>query len=165
VFALLVLAHVVVRDPAPAVAGEVPAGLGHRFGRRRRLLQRHGAGIGGRRQAAVGEQLQNPPESGAGAVLVDRLDAEVALAWPVPAADHLRQAGLVRRVAVIDGALGAFLDVEDEVDGDPGTARPPGVRRVAGIADEVSVQVGHRRSPSVASGASVQRFRSRPEVP
>ena len=37
-----------------------------------------------------------------------------------------------------DGALGALLVVEDELDGDVGLAGPCGVRRVAAVADEVT---------------------------
>src|SRR4030095_8878093 len=53
---------------------------------------------------------------------------------------------------VVDVVLGAFLVVDHEVHGDPRLARPAGMRRVAGVADQVArVGSGHWRGSRTSS--------------
>ena len=70
--------HVLVVDPAPAVAGDLVAELD--AGRRQLgvALQRHRDAEHGERQAALLELAQDAPDADARAVLVDRLHAHVA---------------------------------------------------------------------------------------
>ena len=54
----------------------------------------------------------------------------------------LGEAPFGRGVAITDPRFAAFLEVQQEVDGDPGAAGPVGVRRVGAVADDVAVHGG-----------------------
>src|SRR6185369_7846876 len=71
-------ADLLVVDPAPAMARDLVAGLGHGAGAVGIARDRHADGIAGEVQLARRERTQDAPESGAAAVLVDRLDGFVA---------------------------------------------------------------------------------------
>src|SRR3546814_14285781 len=97
--ALLRLAQLVVVDPAPAMAGEVAAGLDHGAGRDRVALQRLGAGVDRERQVPVGAQIEDPPHAGPRPVLVKRIADGGAPAGGMAAADPSRKAAPVAPAA------------------------------------------------------------------
>src|SRR5262249_31659411 len=61
-------------------------------------------------------------------------------------AEHLGQPALAYTVAVGIGKLGAFLEVDHEIDGDAGIPRPLGMGRLGAVTDEVAC---HDCSPSL----------------
>ena len=156
VLALLVLRHAVVVDPAVAVARDLPARLDHRGDRVRVALERHRDAEDGDRDAALGEEAVQPPEADPAAVLVHRLDRQVALALPRQREAELRQQALGGRVAVEDRVLGALFVVDDELDRDAGVVRPGGIGRIPPVADHVprvrrgGSGVGHAGSSATA---------------
>nr|GEU28080.1 hypothetical protein [Tanacetum cinerariifolium] len=145
--------HVLVADPAQAVAGDFVAQRlerGHRLGM---ALERHRHAKHGERQLAVFEQAQHAPQARARAVFVQRLHAHVAVGKR-RRADDLGQKGLGTGVAVQYTVLGALLVVEHELQRHARLARPPGVGRRGTVADQVAriVVVGahastHERRP------------------
>jgi len=80
VLAFLGFVHVLVVDPAVAVAADLVAGIDHRADHIRVTLGGHGHGEDGQRNVEFLEQLQNPPDAGAAAILVKRFHAHVARA-------------------------------------------------------------------------------------
>src|SRR5688572_18227489 len=138
VLALLVDRHVLVIDPAPAVARDLVPGLEHRLDRGRVALHRHRHAIDGERQLVAREQVEDAPDADARAVLVERLHRHVAHALERLRADDLGQERLRRLVAVQDRVLAAFLVVEDEVERDAPAAGPLYLRRPCAVADEIT---------------------------
>src|SRR5262249_34019366 len=143
VLALDGLAHELVVDPAPAVAHHLVAG----FDNRARRLGMALAGPGHREHADVDpafrEQFQEAPDPHAAAVLVDRLDLEVANPTERLAADDFLQERLRLGVAVKDRALAAFFVVHDDLEREPRTVRPLRVGRGPPITDQIA-GIGHR---------------------
>ena len=159
---LLGLGHVLVVDPAPAVARDLEAGLDHRPAAAGVALERHADGVDRERQAALLEQPQDPPEAGAGAVFVDRLDVQIALANERRLAGDLVQIGLRRRVTVEHAGFAALLVVEHDAERQPGAVRPVGVRRMAAVADQIArIGLGHYR---ILPGAR-EGLRARSQAP
>lgn len=130
VLAFLGLVHVLVVDPAVAVAADLVAGFDHGADHVRMALGGHGDGEDGQRNVEFLEQLEDPPDAGAAAILVQRFHAHVALALQGLGGDHFRKEGFRLLVAVQDIALAAFFVIEHERQGDAGIARPVRVRRV-----------------------------------
>jgi hypothetical protein len=132
------LADELVVDPLQPVAGDLPAGLphpGHRLGV---AGQRGGDAVDGDGQAPLGEHPPQPPEAGAGAVLVDRLHVDVAHAQERLRAHDLGEESLGGGVAVQHAVLAALLVIEDELHRDVGAAGPARVGRVTTVADQVA---------------------------
>ena len=140
--ALHLLRHAVIVDPAIAVGADLVAVLQHFFGDVRMPFQRHGDGEDGEREMPLAKQVEDTPDSGAGAVFVDRLHRHVARALERRGADNLGQEGLGGRIAVQDAVFAALLVVQHELDGDPCTAQPMHRRRRAPVADQVAVVSG-----------------------
>src|SRR5205085_10609652 len=125
--ALDLLLDELVVDPPPAVAHDLVAGLDDG---RRRLgipLERPGHGKHAHLDAALGEQAHETPEARAAPVLVHRLDLEVAHAAEDRHADDLLEERLGLAVAVQDRALPTLLVVHDDLEREPGAARPFGI--------------------------------------
>src|SRR5690606_22338017 len=101
-------------------------------------LQRGGNSVDGDPNPAGGEQAVQPPAAGAGAILVDRFHAPVALARPRRRTHALAEEPFGRRVAVQDAALATFLVIDDELYGDVGATRPLQVRGGLAIAEHVA---------------------------
>ena len=106
--------HVLVFDPFEPVAGDLPAGLLHGLDLGRCPHQRRRHAIDRHRDLGLGEQAMEPPESGAGAVFIDRFHVPMALARPLRRPDDFGQEGLGRRVPVQHAIFPAFLVIEDE---------------------------------------------------
>ena len=138
VLALDLLGHVLVVDPAIAVAGDLPAGGEHGLHRGGIGLHRLGHAEHGQRQAALGEDAMQAPETGAAAVFVQAFHRHRAHAAVALRADHLRQEGFRTAVAVQHAVLAAFLVVDDALHGDLRAMRPARVRRGGAIADQVA---------------------------
>ena len=137
VFPLGGLVDALVVDPAPAVAGDFMAHLHERGGHLRAALQRHGDAEHRQRQAALFKLSQDAPHAHAAAVLVHAFHAQVARreGWRV---EHLGEKLLAAGVAVQHGVLAAFFVVQHELHGHAGVAGPPGLRRVAAVAQQVA---------------------------
>ncbi len=151
VLALLGLVHVLVVDPAVAVAADFMAGLGHGADHVGVALGGHGHGEDGQRHATVLEQFQQAPHAGTAAVLVQRFHAHVAHALQWLGGDHFREESFGLLVTVQDVAFATFLVVEDERQRDASVARPLRVRRVVAVTDQVArVVSAHCSLPSCA---------------
>ena len=135
--ALLFGWHIPVFDPLEAVACDFPIGGLHRRNLRGRPRQRRRHPIDGDRDAEACEQPVKSPETGAGAVFVDRLHVPVPLAGPGRRADDLGKERLRGGVAMQDAVLAAFLVIDDELHGD---SRATGPFRIGGLG-AVPVQV------------------------
>src|SRR5205814_2248698 len=137
VLALLGLAELVVLHPAPAERAHVPAGIADGGGDGGVALQRERAAEHRERELALVEETLHAPEPDAAAVLEHALGGEIAALHAVVAAASLGERGL-REAVVLRVVFGAFLVVDDEVHCDAGVAGPLRVRRLAGIADEIT---------------------------
>jgi len=137
VLALDVLGHVLVADPAPAVARDLVAVAQVGVDERGAAQQRHPDAEDRQRDAALAEQPQQAPRARARPVLVERLHAHVARAERLRA-DDVGQERLRGGVAVQHGVLAAFLVVQHELDRDPRAARPARMRRILAVAGEVA---------------------------
>ncbi|OMP13156.1 hypothetical protein COLO4_02182 [Corchorus olitorius] len=142
--ALLGFVHVLVVDPAIAVAADLVAGLDHGADDLGVALGGHGHGKDGQGHLVPGEQFQDAPDAGATAVFVERLHGHVADARQRLGGDHLGKKGLGLLVAVEDVALATLFVIEHEGQGDAGVTRPAGVGRLGAIADEIT-GIGHGR--------------------
>ena len=133
--ALLVAVHLEVVRPAVAVPGGLVAAAGE-LGRDLGVaLERDGRGEVRDRDPGRVEDAEEPPDARARAVLVVRLDREVALAL-----HHVRElvVAVVRAIAHRERLLGALLDVHDDLDGDPRVILPAHPRRMLAVADELA---------------------------
>src|SRR6266478_5952063 len=124
VLALDVLRHILVVDPAPAVACHLVAELDHGARRLRIALERHGDGEDRDRDAARLEEAHHAPEAGPAAIFVDRLHAQMALPDEGRRADDLGEEGFRRAIAMQDGVLAAFLVIDDDLEGKTRPAWP-----------------------------------------
>ena len=134
VLALDLFADELVVDPPPPVADDLVAGFddgGRGLGM---ALERHGDGEDADLETAFGEHAHEPPEARATAVLVHRLDLEVAHAGENGHADDLLEKRLGLGVAVQDRALTALLVVHDDLERQAGAARPLRIGRSLAIA-------------------------------
>ena len=138
VLAFLGLIHVLVVDPAVAVAADFVAGLDHGADHVRMALGGHGHGEDGQRDIEFLEQLEDPPGAGTAAIFVQRFHAHVALALQGLSGDHFREEGFGLLVAMKDVALAAFFVIEHEGQGDAGIAWPVRVGRVGAVTDQVA---------------------------
>ena len=145
VLALHRLRHLLVVDPAIAVAADFEPGGQGRFGHRRIALQRHRHREHGNRHLPLAEQLEQPPHADPAAILVDRLHAHVALAGQRPRADDLGQERLRGGVAVQHAVLAALLVVHHELHRQPRAVRPLCRRRSGAVALQVSGVVRFHR--------------------
>src|SRR5271168_1501993 len=98
------------------------------------------------RQTAPLEGAQDAPQSGARAVFEQRFHAHVAHR-KCARIDDLREKGLRGRVAVEHAVLGAFLMIEDELQGDACRIRPARMWRMPAVALKVAA-IGHGRAPN-----------------
>ena len=130
--------HVLVLDPFEAVGGDLPVGFLHGGDLLGRAHQGGGDAIDGDGQAVGGEVAPQPPEAGAGAVLVHRLHVGVALVGPGRGADDVGEEGLGRGVAVEDVVLAALFVVEHDLHRDIGAAGPFGIGRRTAVAEHVA---------------------------
>src|SRR5580692_2438200 len=126
-----------VVDPAIAVAADVPAARGDRRGGGRVRLEGLGAAENRYRHRKAGEDPMQPPEAYTGAIFEHALGAEIATCHAQIRAQHLGQSALGNTVSRRIGELRAFLEIDHEIDGDAGVARPLGVRRLGTVADEI----------------------------
>jgi hypothetical protein len=78
---------------------------------------------------ALGKHAHQPPEAGPAAVLVDRLDDQVALARADRRARHFGEVHLRGSVAVGDRVLRSLFVVHDDLQREPRAVRP--LRRAA----------------------------------
>ena len=137
-----------VVDPAPAMARHLETGFGHCPGRLGIALQSHADRVHGEHEPALGEQAQDAPETGAGAVFVHQFDVEIPRtdAWRV--ARHLVQVDFRRRIAVQHRGLAAFLVIEHEAEREARPVRPTCHRRITAVTDKIArIGFGHRRRP------------------
>ncbi len=138
VFAFLRFVHVLVVDPAVAVAADLVAVGDHLADRFRVALGGHGHGEHGERQVVLFKELEQAPYAGTAAVFVERFHAHVALALERLGGDHLGEEGFGLGIPVQDVALAAFLVVEDEGEGDARIVRPVRVGNVVAVTDQVA---------------------------
>ena len=129
---------VLVLDPFQAVAGDLPAGGLHRIDLLGRSGQRRCHAIDRDRHVVLGEEAMQPPETGPGAVFVDRFHVPVALPRPGRGTDDLREERFRRGVAMQDAVLAAFLVVQHELHGDPRVIGPVGRGRLGPVAPHIS---------------------------
>src|SRR5258708_22894987 len=141
VLALLGLAQLEMLHPAPAVAADVEARFPDRLGGERVALERQRAAEHRHRQAALLEGAHQAPEADAAAVLEHAFAREVAALHAHRGAGGLGEAGLGKTLAILQGGLGAFLVVHDEVDGDARAVRPFGIGRGRAIAQKVACRL------------------------
>jgi hypothetical protein len=113
--------------------------LASRIARRLRIaLEGERGAEDGDAQIALREDAHQTPEARAAAVLVDRLDDEIALSGTKRRAGYLGEIRLGEAVAVRNRMLGAFLVVHDDLHGDPGVTGPARMRRMRAVADEIA---------------------------
>ncbi|MNH60701.1 hypothetical protein D3C73_125920 [compost metagenome] len=149
VLALLRFVHVLIVDPAVAMAADLVAGIDHCADHVRVALGGHGHGEDGQRNVEFLEQFQNPPDPGAAAILVKRFHAHVTRALQRLSGHHLGEEGFGLFIAVQNVALAAFFVIEYERQSDAGIARPVWVRRVTAVTDQVAwVVSAHCSLPS-----------------
>src|SRR5262245_23099296 len=142
VFALRVLIHRLVAEPAPAVTRDLVATRNHRGHRFGVALHRHGDAEYGHRQPASFEQAQQSPHARTTPILVERLHAHVAFACIRLGSDDLAQERLRRRITVEYGTLRALFVIEHDLQREPRTAGPARIGRIRSVADEISWIVG-----------------------
>ena len=138
VLALGVGVDVLVVDPAPAVARDLPIRLAHRGHRLRVALERHRDPVHGDRHPHRHEDPVQAPEPGPAAVLVDGLHVHVAAAGKRSGAHDLGQERFRRGVPVEDAVLRPLFVIDDELHRDSGIVRPPRVRWIAAVASQVA---------------------------
>ena len=129
--------HIAVVDPAVTVRTDLVAGRQRRLCHGRVTLERHGHPEDSERHLVTGKKVKQPPHTHPGAILVDRLHAQVPLARPGLSADDLGQERFGGRIAVQHTTLATLLVVDDKLQSDAGPARPVGWRRGLAIADQV----------------------------
>ena len=135
--ALDLFRHGLVVDPALSVAGDFEAAAGDRGGDLGVALQGHADGVDRGRSARIREHAQDFPRAYAAAVLEDRFDVEVARAGQ-GLGTEIGQHRFRVRIAVQDAGLAAFLVVQHQRHRDARLVRPVGMRRAAGVADEIA---------------------------
>ena len=137
VLRFLLRRHVLIVDPAIAVAGDLMAEFDECARHFRMPFDRHADAEHRQRQLALFELAQDAPHAGARAVFVDRLHAHVARRIG-RRADDLRQELLRAGIAVQHAVFAAFFVVQDELHRDARAARPVGMQRVAAVADQIA---------------------------
>ena len=123
------------------MAAHVPPSLADERGGGRIPLERLGRDESRQRQAALVEQARDPPQACPAAIFVHALRSEVSVALGDTRRTDFRQRLLRPAVAVAHRILGAFLDVENEIQRQTRAAGPIGMRRFGAVADEVPVEV------------------------
>ena len=152
VLAFLGLIHVLIVDPTITVTADFVTGGDHGTDHVRVALGSHGHREDRQRNIEFLEQLEDPPDTGAAAILVERFHAHVALALQRLRRNHFREKRFGLLVAMQHVALAAFLVVEHEGQGDAGVARPLRVGRVTAVTDQVAwVVSAHCSFPSCSS--------------
>src|SRR5262249_29950167 len=139
---------------AIAMAADVPIAGCDRGGRWRIRLEGAGTAEDRHRNLKTGEDPMQSPEPDAGAIFEHAFGGEVAAADPEIAADHLGQPSFRHAVSSGVRELRAFLEIDNEIDGDPSIAGPSGVGRLAAVADKVS---RHVTAPVAALLARITR--------
>ena len=145
--------HVLIVDPAMAVAGHFPVGGQHRlYGLR---VQRHGLRHAehGDRHSPVGKQAVQPPKAGAAAIFIEAFHRHRPGGMALRA-HHFRQKGLGAFVAIEHAIFGAFLEIDDELQRYPRAARPAWVRGMSAIADQIADRCHASHAASAAATAS-----------
>ena len=136
VFALLADVHILIVDPAPAVADHVVIRRFDRLNNLRVTRQRHRHAKDRQRQAAFLKFIVDPPEPGAAAVFVEGVHRHV-LVRVAGRADDVRQELLGPGIAVQNVVFRPLFVIEHKLHGDARLIRPPRVRRVARVAAQI----------------------------
>ncbi|MNQ81718.1 hypothetical protein D3C85_967520 [compost metagenome] len=141
-FAFGGLVHVLIVDPAPAVARDFMAQLREGGGQFGVALQRHADAEDGQRQLPLLEFAQDAPHAHARTVFVDAFHADVPFR-KAGRVEQFRQELFGSRVSVEHAVFTAFFVIQHKLDRDARIAGPLRMRRIASVADQVA-GVGQR---------------------
>ena len=147
--ALDLLGHMLVVEPAPAVADDLMAAFDDGLGRIGVALQPHDHSPDAGLYVAFLEDAHEPPEAAPAAVFEGAFHDHVAHAL-VGREARIRQHTLRMGIAVEDAVLAACLVVDGDGQAEIGSARPLGVRRPGAVAHHVT-RIGCLRSGHVTS--------------
>ena len=86
-------------------------------------------------QFSLLEQMQKPPETDAAPELEHTFASKVS-AFKRRSPISFRQLGFSESLAILDGSFGAFLDIDDEVEGDSGSVRPFRIGRMCAVSNK-----------------------------
>ncbi len=123
--------------PAVTVAADFMTQFDGGLGHIRVLLESHRAGMKGRRDVGLLQDVEDPPDADAGAVLIHRLHRQIAHAVGKLIAAPLGHALLVR-ITHGQGALRAFFVIDDKVDGQARAVGPGALGALPAVADQIS---------------------------
>ncbi len=132
--ALVRLAHSGVPLPAPAVTGHFVAEIDRLAGKPGRALDGASAGVQRRDRAVLGERRRDPPPARPRSIFEMRVLTGIRIALDL--FDRLVGA-LVPLVAVRNGKLRAFFQIDDERDRDARLVRPLNPGRIFAVASEI----------------------------
>src|SRR5579883_59536 len=135
--ALLVFLHLVIIEPAPAMADDLVSVFDEGASQFGAHIQAADDAEHADFHAETLEDAQQPPAADARPVFEDRFDQRATpagISWKADIGEQV----LRMRVALQDRMLAAGLDIEIEIDGDPRVARPARVRRVGAVAEKVA---------------------------
>jgi len=141
------LIHLLIADPAQAVAGDLMTKLQIGRYRLRMSLQcaRHPEIVNGSARCSKARNTRHKPARDA--IFEQRFHAQVAHREGL-GADDLGEEDLRLRITVEHAALRAFLVVEHELQGDARLLRPARMRRSAAIADQVARIISRHVDPA-----------------
>ena len=134
---LLLDRHILVVDPAPAVADHVIVRRLNRLDHLGMTRQRHGDAKHGQRQSPLAELIMDAPETGAAAVLIQRIHRHMPVRV-AGGADNIGQKLLRTGIAVQHVVFRALFVVQNKLHGDARIVRPPRVRRLSAVAAQVA---------------------------
>ncbi|AIM20687.1 amidohydrolase [Serratia sp. SCBI] len=129
--------HMLIMDPAPTMADHI---VFRRFDRRDNLRlarQRHRHAEDRQRQATPAELAVDPPKARPAAVFVQRIHRHMARRI-AGGADNIGEKLFRSRIAMQHMILRTLLVIEHKLHGNPRVARPARVRRISGVASQVT---------------------------
>src|SRR6185369_5981719 len=125
-------------DPAPAMRADFMSCLDQSAGNIGIAFQRESGAKDSDGYLALGEEMQQSPDSRSAAVLVDRFDNQITVPWSHAGAGNFPEIGFRLIVAIGDRVFRSFLVVEDNLQGESCAAWPLRVGRMSAVADHIS---------------------------
>ena len=118
--------------PSPAVRTDIGTGCSDGVRNIRHPFECERTGKYREGQFSLLEQTQKSPEFDTAPELEHTFASEVS-AFERRSPISFRQLGFSESLAILDGSFGAFLDIDDEVEGDSGSVRPFRIGRMCAV--------------------------------
>ncbi len=146
--------HQKMPDETVAVTTKIETGIPDRRGDLGIARERLGAGVDRERHAARAHQVDDAPEAYSRAIFEQRFSNEIPAPRRHLSLNAVGQGYFRGRVAIGNGRLRAFFDIENDRQRQPCAVRPAGIRRRPAVADEIAIVVGSHLASDATGKAS-----------